>query len=271
MKPVTLLAQYLEERNQLLKTISELLERDPGVSAAWLFGSLGRGDEDALSDIDLWVIVDDDQIDNVVAQPRQYIYQVGSPVLFLEAKQNAPEGGAYLMVCYDAPIAPHIVDWYWQPQSLAFIPGQVRLLFNRAGLLQKDQPIHFPEREDSEPMVEPPIHFISYFWMMFMITAKHAFRSPWSEEMVFLPHLLQTMVKTRQFLGQDDILLSRDFPPQRSPGEKMRLLYQLADQMKKMMAILYDRGEEVPVLITTGAERYLKLIESALEDNEQEK
>ena len=58
MKSAALLDHYLHERTLLLKTISEFLARYPRVKAAWLFGSMGRGDEDALSDIDLWVIVD---------------------------------------------------------------------------------------------------------------------------------------------------------------------------------------------------------------------
>jgi hypothetical protein len=107
------------------------------VKASWLFGSLGRGDGDALSDFDLWVVVDDDRIEDIAAQPRLFSAQFDNPVLFLDAPQNAPEGGDCLMTCYDAPTAPHIVDCYWQPYSRAFVPGQVRLLFDRAGLVHR--------------------------------------------------------------------------------------------------------------------------------------
>ena len=96
---------------------------------------MGRGDEDELSDLDLWVILNNVDIECIIARPPKYTSQIGNPVLSLEAPQNAPQGGAYLMTCYDAPIAPHIVDWYWQPQSLAYIPGQVRLLFDKVGLV----------------------------------------------------------------------------------------------------------------------------------------
>ena len=87
-----------------------LLESGPHVNAARLFGSLGRGDGDALRDIDLWIVVDDDHIHRIISQPPEYSSQIGVPIFFLEAPQNAPEGGAYLMACVDAPIAPHIVD-----------------------------------------------------------------------------------------------------------------------------------------------------------------
>ncbi len=127
MKPNLRLNAYLEERSRLLRTVQSLLENDPGVKAAWLAGSFGRGEEDALSDLDLWVVVDDSLIGKVIAQPRPYAAQVEAPILVVEAPQNAPVGGAYLMACYDAPTAPHIVDWYWQPRSLAYIPSQARL------------------------------------------------------------------------------------------------------------------------------------------------
>jgi hypothetical protein len=269
MKPITLQDHYLEERNQLLKNISGLLERDPRVKAAWLWGSLGRGDGDALSDIDLWIILDDDQIENVISQLRQYTWQVGNPVLFLEAPQNAPEGGAYLMTCYDAPVAPHIVDWYWQPKSLAFIPGQVRLLFDRAGLVHQDRPVQFPGRPARKETEERPIHFISFFWMMLMITAKQAFRSPWAEEMELIPLLVEPLAKTQQFLRQERILLSEEIPPHQRPGEKVQLLYKLADQMSELVETIAGQGEEVPGSITPGAYRYLKLIDRLIQEGYQ--
>jgi hypothetical protein len=266
MKTATLLDHYLEERNQLLGTISELLKRDPNVKAAWLWGSIGRGDEDALSDIDLWVIVDDEYIDPILSHPLQYVSQVTNPVLSLEAPQNAPEGGAYLMACYDAPVAPHIVDWYWQPKSLASISDQVRLLFDRAGIRHQEQPIHFSGGPANKAIVERPMHFISFFWMMLMITAKEASRSPWAEKMELVPYLIDPFIKTHQFIGKNRSLPPRDIPSHRLPGEKVQLLYQFADQMSEWMDSIAGQSEEVPALIKPGAYRYLKLIESTIED-----
>lgn len=260
MKPISLLDPYLEERNQLLRSISEGLESDPRVKASWLFGSLGRGDADALSDIDLWVVVDDGRIEDITVHPRLFTARFGNPVLFLDAPQNAPEGGGYLMTCYDAPTAPHIVDWYWQPQSRAFLSGQVRLLFDRAGLVHKDQPIQFPGRPANREIIERPIHFISFFWMMLMITAKQVFRSPGAEEMALLPLLVDAAARAQQFLGEDRILRISDLPPHPLPGEKMRLLYYLADLMSEIMAVIADQGQEVPELIKPGAYRYLDFI-----------
>lgn len=269
MKSAALVERYSDERNNLLRTITELLEGDPGVKAAWLFGSMGRGEADSLSDLDLWVVVDDDRIEAIIAQPLAYASQVGAPILNLEAPQNAPEGGVYLMACYDAPIAPHIVDWYWQPQSRAHIPDRVRILFDRVGLAHNDQPIQFAGRPVVQENLEPPMHFISFFWMMLMITAKHAARSPWSEKLNLLPFLLESIKKTRRLSGPGTVFTPINIPTHKSPGEKIQLLYQLADQMTEMMQVLSKRGEEVPISITPGAYRYLNLIQTLLHDKEQ--
>lgn len=255
------LKRYQEERDYLLGSIVQLLDRDPALKAAWLFGSLGRGNEDALSDLDLLVVVDDAAIDAIIASPKQYAALVGQPLFFIDAPQNAPGGGAYLMACYDAPTAPHLVDWYWQPRSAACIPPDVRLLFDKAGLSHKDQPIAFPGNQTGEKTVERPVHFFSFFWAMLMITAKHACRDPLANEMALLPYLIQQMAKARQFLGQDVLV---QVPPHAHPVEKFHLLVQLADEMNTLMEAVAQLSEEAPVAIYPGVTRYLELIEPML-------
>lgn len=120
-----------DERAALLQRALEVLREDRRVVAAWLFGSLGRGDADDLSDIDLWVVVSDEHMEAVHSTRREYVGSLGEPILIEEAPQNAPSGGAYLLVLYGGVAGPHQVDWYWQPQSSAFIPQDTRLLFDR--------------------------------------------------------------------------------------------------------------------------------------------
>jgi hypothetical protein len=164
------------------------------------------------------------------------------------------------MACYDAPIAPHIVDWYWQPQSQAFIPAQVRLLFDRAALPHKDLPIRFADPPPDQQVIERPDHTIRFLCLMLMITAKHACRSPWAHEMALLPYLIEPFTKIQQFLAQEPILRADALPPHSLPGEKLQLLTILADQMSQMMTALAERGEVLPPLITQGVCRYLELI-----------
>jgi len=102
-----------------------------------------------------------------------------------------------------------------------------------------------------------------------MITAKHAARSPWAEKMELLPLLIDPMAKAHHLLDQENSPLSRDIQAHQKPSEKLQLLYQLADQMSEMVAILAEHGEEVPALIKPGVYRYLSLIDLIIEDREQ--
>ena len=168
------------------------------------------------------------------------------------------------MACYDAPVAPHMVDWYWLPRSLAYIPDQVELLFDRVGLRQDDQAPRFQGGPAKKEIIERPMHFISYFWMMLMITAKHAVRAPQAEHMALLPLLVGPLVQAQRFLGEQKLLRMQDLPHHPAPGEKIRLLYRLADQMRALMESIAAPGEAVPVGIIPGVYRYLGLVESMI-------
>ena len=50
---------YKENRDTLLGTITDALTNDERFVAAWLTGSYARGEADAVSDIDLTVVVGD--------------------------------------------------------------------------------------------------------------------------------------------------------------------------------------------------------------------
>src|SRR5262245_21882478 len=84
-----------------------LLEQDPRVVAAWLFGSLGLGAGDALSELDLFVVIADEHLEAVIEARDAFIAQLGTPVQVLEAPQNAPPRGAYAMALYSGEDGPH--------------------------------------------------------------------------------------------------------------------------------------------------------------------
>lgn len=124
-----ILSTFQAEREALQKQIIATLQNDKRIVAAWLFGSLGRGTADALSDIDIWLVVADTFIQDIVAHRQQFVAQIQDPAFFVEAPQNAPQDGGYLMAYYDMPTGPHQVDWYWQPQSLAYPTTNYQLHF----------------------------------------------------------------------------------------------------------------------------------------------
>jgi hypothetical protein len=98
------------ERPWLLQQIRDALEDDQRVRAAWLEGSLARGTPDALSDLDVAVVVSDAAMSTVAGGPSRpvdyrkvldsprgrWVSDLAEPLLLLEAPQNAPLGGAFL-------------------------------------------------------------------------------------------------------------------------------------------------------------------------------
>jgi hypothetical protein len=120
-----MLAALAEARADWLDTAVTRLRSHPLAVAAWLFGSLGRGDADALSDIDLIVAV-------TQPPPSDVFAGLGLPGrrLFARPKpRNSPAGGAYLAVCLELADLPVLVDLYLWPSATAADPADGRLLF----------------------------------------------------------------------------------------------------------------------------------------------
>ncbi len=134
----SLLSNLRAQRENTIERLTALLLTDERCVAAWLFGSIGRGDGDDLSDIDVWIVVRDADCESVVADRRSFVTQIGEPILTLEAPQNAPPYGGYLLAQYADEAGLQQIDWYWQPQWSAKIPSKVRLLFDRANLPIQD-------------------------------------------------------------------------------------------------------------------------------------
>jgi hypothetical protein len=72
--------------------------------AIWLAGSLGRGEGDPWSDVDLLVVGGD--------------LPLGDAILTLEAPRNGPVDGRYVGAMYDIGTLPLWVDWYSWPATL---------------------------------------------------------------------------------------------------------------------------------------------------------
>ena len=259
------IAAYRAERDALLARLTQLLEQDDRVVAAWLFGSLGRGTADDLSDIDLIAVVADKHISPLVTRHRDYAARIDAPVLIVEAPQNAPEGGGYLMVYYDSPPGPLQVDWYWQPASTASIPADARVLFDRIGLPRHDGPTVFTARPGVGADTTRPMQFIGFFWAMLLITAKYAARAPHAERMDLLRYVLPGLNQARAHLGRPDPPLTLDeLPEHAAPTAKLVLLRRLAGEMADLMPAIATRGEPVPAEVVPGVHRYLDLIEGVI-------
>lgn len=254
-----LLEAYRSGRDVLLECTRQILEQDERLSAAWLFGSLGRDEADALSDLDLFVIIADAHLDEIVSQRQTYVKQVGKPVLMHEAPQNAPPGGAYLMTFYPGQLGPYAIDWYWQAQSVARIPAQTLLLFDRVGFPRLDTPPHFdyqptPERTPEEAATQT----LNFFWAMLLITAKYVARSPHEAKMGLLGYALNALREIERFVDAEE---TGEGEPHPLPSEKLAILRALAARMEALMPQVAARGGRIPLEIVPQVRLYLNLIE----------
>jgi predicted nucleotidyltransferase len=162
------LADIQAERDALLLRLEHLLRADPRIDATWLTGSLGRGEGDSLSDIDIGLAVADADCADLVAQRRAFVAHFGEPILIQEAPQNAPPGGAFLLVLYRGVVAPLEVDWFWQPTSSTRIPTSARIVFDRAQLPRSPAWLSLT---DDEAAARTSLH-TTFFWAMAFIAAK---------------------------------------------------------------------------------------------------
>src|SRR5579862_6471097 len=169
-----LLDKRVRERDGLLASIAGLLETDRRVVAAWLGGSLGRGNADKLSDIDIYVVVSEQYARFVTSSTREFVSRLDGLLVTETDPGNAPKDGAYLLSLYHGETGPHQVDWYWLTDRIETIPADSHVLLNHAEIPVES--MQFPTMVEYDFENE-----IARFWALAAITAKKIARGlPWS-------------------------------------------------------------------------------------------
>lgn len=179
-----LLSTRIQERSYLLTHITNCLRSERSVCAAWVSGSVSRGNDDALSDLDIHVVVDDQSISDFIDNRNLYAAQPARPLLLMDNLANAPIGGAYLLALYEGEAGLQHVDWFWQPVSGTRLPDDEKVLFDRVGLAEVpgDQWRREAHRPPGPPLGPSPTrhdllaHKIAFFWAMSLIVAKYIAR-----------------------------------------------------------------------------------------------
>ncbi len=176
-----LLAAYRAARDALVERLRVELEADARFTAAWLYGSLGRGDGDELSDIDLVVVVEQGFVAQICKRPWEtggqttperlrLFCQFGEPILIHENHQNAKPGGSFSFVRYRA--GGVMVDWSLRPQMGAARAADTLLLFDKVGIALLPEQGDGPPARDEGKIAERA----AFFWMMAGVTAKYLLR-----------------------------------------------------------------------------------------------
>ncbi|MDE2188510.1 MAG: nucleotidyltransferase domain-containing protein [Patescibacteria group bacterium] len=101
---------------------------------AHTFGSVGRGDSDELSDIDIWFTYKDSDIKDVLAKRMELYSEIGEIVHLCEPPQNAPIDGVHSFVLYKTEVGLLQVDLYLCPQSTSFLTKDSKKIFSEIDL-----------------------------------------------------------------------------------------------------------------------------------------
>jgi predicted nucleotidyltransferase len=126
------LGAFVTARTEWLSATRLAFEDDDRIAAVLLEGSLGRGDGDEWSDLDIVVVVEDAARNKILDGRLEWVAQFGDALFVLDSPWNAPETGAQVNVLYDveAPM-PLYVDWSLWPRTIAAVPTDLRVLVDR--------------------------------------------------------------------------------------------------------------------------------------------
>ena len=128
--------RLVDARDAWLDSALAGLRADARVLAVWLVGSLGRGDADAWSDVDLIVVTDDDHLGALLADDVElgsFGDRVLAPVEDLGAAR-VRNGATFLSATYVQDGLPLWVDWHVHARSVAARPSDGAVAFERIAL-----------------------------------------------------------------------------------------------------------------------------------------
>ncbi len=255
------------ERDVLLTRVTALLLADTRIVAAWLIGSLGRGDGDDLSDIDLRIVVADEHIAAVLAERRECVKRLGVPTLIQDAPRNAPADGAFLLVFYASDAGPQCIDWTWQPQSHARIPLDAHVLFDHVGIARQSPP---PLASVDQRIIAVTDQTI-FFWMMCNVAAKIIVRRQRRYALQMIDAVAQALHRVCWLIGLSDsepgYKDTRTDAPPVEPIAQLAALRALAQEMEALTPQIIAFGATAPREAIPQVYRFFALVEAMLAED----
>ncbi len=262
-----------QERKILISRLASELQQDDRVKAAWLAGSIARREDDWLSDIDLYVAIADESIEDVVRNRHKFAARIAQPTLSMDQMRNAPPQGGYLLVHYPGEHGPQHVDWFWQPESLASIPDNGLLLFDDVGLTTIDGKVWEQEMHQtgSRPAIDSTNetdllnHRIEFFWAMSLIVAKYIVRGDDETVGDMMGLIERTLDDVALVLGVEDGV-SGEYAESRHAGQtiQFQMLRRLSDRAISFEQGLSDYGAKNPAEAISEVERFFDACEAVL-------
>jgi hypothetical protein len=118
-----------ELRDRLLDQVLGMLEADPVVGGVALIGSLGRGQADSWSDIDLLILMGDQALARFVDEPAARPWAQAD--LLSDGRHNSPAGATSVGAIHIRAGLPLRVDLHVHPAAQTCWPADGRIVFQR--------------------------------------------------------------------------------------------------------------------------------------------
>lgn len=273
MDPVmmTLIGTYAQERDKLLHQITEQLVQDDRFVAAWLTGSVSRGDTDDISDIDLTVVVADADSAALCARPRikapcatperlELFGRFGEVGFAYENHNNAPAGGTATNVLY-LPLGLR-VDWALVPEAAAQRPARSKLLFQRnvIPLMAEARSPHQAQR------AEEAAEMVAFFWLMATVICKYVVRddsvlaNSWLEQLSLLVLGIE-----RRISGEPDAYQRGSITKLAVSGaQQLDVLRSLCARVERLTSAVNAMGGAVHPVSQAGIALWFRMAEEAV-------
>ncbi|HLD22228.1 MAG TPA: nucleotidyltransferase domain-containing protein [Patescibacteria group bacterium] len=132
------------QQQTFLKKITEVLENDSRVLAAWLEGSFARKEEDSFSDIDLWVCVKDKHFDEWIEGRELFAAKLGSvlSILYPKTLDQDENVDSFQVIFEDMPLSATLdVDVQKESRNFRFTKNsaaeECKVLFDKTQVIQQ--------------------------------------------------------------------------------------------------------------------------------------
>jgi hypothetical protein len=213
----------------------ERLEADPAISAAGFVGSLGRGEADDWSDVDLVVVVPEDRVDHYADATQ--LPGAEQAMWSIDARHNAPRGAGAVGVRYVIDGLPLHVDWYIYPRSVAAWVADARVIFDLHGLPRlNDTFSEYQEKREVQPPVPKPANAHRLL------------------QVSLIPVAAKYVVRRSADAGRMVDFVGGPHVPEATSAEYLEMLRRLLVQYR----------DDAPAEMLASGSRYLDLVEAVL-------
>lgn len=264
-----LMQQHEAARADLLARIKATLAADDRFMAGWLAGSSGRGEADAISDLDLVIVATDSAAEILCARPwmaagktiqarLKLFSRFGEIAAVHENHHNAPPGGTFTFTMYRG--SGLIVDWTLIPAAGATRPASTALLFDRLGVPAQIPSPNLTEEQQADALRER----LAFFSIMTAVTAKYIARGDQVGALKLLDDLYRMVIEIEALESGAGAVYRRGSaaPLILEPAEQAAAIRNLLRRVQRTASDLASGQEETPLPPFAELDAWLRMAES---------